>query len=96
MLEVLRITIVEVHHGEAAIGIHHHGTMIMTMIPAIGGATTAYAASPTIRLYLDKPRTRNTPVVHVWAAGAAVDNHGAGNATISQWWNQEKPKLAFE
>ena len=70
--------------------------MIMTMIPAIGGATTAYAASPTIRLYLDKPSTWNTPVVHVWAAGAAVDNHGAGNATISQWGNQEKPKLAFE
>ena len=70
--------------------------MIMTMIPAIGGATTAYAASPTIRLYLDKPSTWNTPVVHVWAAGAAVDNHGAGNAIISQWGNQEKPKLAFE
>lgn len=70
--------------------------MIMTMIPAIGGATTAYAASPTIRLYLDKPSTWNTPVVHVWAAGAAVDNHGAGNATISQWGNQEKPKFAFE
>lgn len=70
--------------------------MIMTMIPAIGGATTAYAASPTIRLYLDKPSTWNTPVVHVWAAGAAVDNYGAGNATISQWGNQEKPKLAFE
>ena len=70
--------------------------MIMTMIPAIGGATTAYAASPTIRLYLDKPSTWNTPVVHVWAAGAAVDNHDAGNATISQWGNQEKPKLAFE
>ena len=29
--------------------------MIVTMVPAIGGATTAYAASPTIRLYLDKP-----------------------------------------
>lgn len=70
--------------------------MIMTMVPAIGGATTAYAASPTIRLYLDKPSTWNTPVVHVWAAGAAVDNHDAGNATISQWGNQEKPKLAFE
>lgn len=70
--------------------------MIMTMIPAIGDATTAYAASPTIRLYLDKPSTWNTQVVHVWAAGAAVDNHGAGNATISQWGNQEKPKLAYE
>ena len=42
--------------------------MIMTMAPAIGGATTAYAASPTIRLYLDKPSTWNTPVVNVWAA----------------------------
>ena len=70
--------------------------MIMTMIPAIGGATTAYAASPTIRLYLDKPSTWISPVVHVWAAGAAVDNHGAGIATISQWGNQEKPKLAYE
>ena len=70
--------------------------MIMTMIPAIGGATTAYAASPTIRLYLDKPSTWNTPVVNVWAAGATVNNHDAGNATISQWGNQEKPKLAFE
>ena len=70
--------------------------MIMTMIPAIGGATTAYAASPTIRLYLDKPSTWNTPVVNVWAPGATVDNHGAGNATITQWSNQEKPKLAYE
>lgn len=70
--------------------------MIMTMVPVIGGATTAYAASPTIRLYLDKPSTWNTPVVHVWAAGAAVDNHDAGNATISQWGNQEKPKLAYD
>lgn len=70
--------------------------MIMTIVPAIGGATTAYAASPTIRLYLDKPSTWNTPVVHVWAAGATVNNHDAGNATISQWGNQEKPKLAYE
>ena len=70
--------------------------MIVTMVPAIGGATTAYAASPTIRLYLDKPSTWNTPVVNVWAAGATVDNHDAGNATISQWGNQEKPKLAYE
>lgn len=70
--------------------------MIMTMVPAIGDATTAYAASPTIRLYLDKPSTWNTPVVNVWAAGATVDNHDAGNATISQWGNQEKPKLAYE
>lgn len=70
--------------------------MIMTMIPSIGGATTAYAASPTIRLYLDKPSTWNTPVVHVWDAGATVNNHDAGKATISQWGKQEKPKLAYE
>ena len=70
--------------------------MIVTMVPAIGGATTAYAASPTIRLYLDKPSTWNTPVVNVWATGATVDNHDAGNATITQWGNQEKPKLAYE
>ena len=47
-------------------------------------------------MYLDKPSTWNTPVVHVWAAGATVNNHDAGNATISQWGNQEKPKLAYE
>ena len=72
--------------------------MIMTMIPSIGGMATAYAdgAIPTIRLYLDKPSTWNTPVVNVWAAGATVDNHDAGNATISQWGDQEKPKLAYE
>lgn len=70
--------------------------MIVTMVPAIGGATTAYAASPTIRLYLDKPSTQNTPVVNVWASGATVNNHDAGNATISQWGDQEKPKLAYE
>lgn len=69
--------------------------MIVTMVPAIGGATTAYAASPTIRLYLDKPSTWNTPVVNVWASGATVNNHDAGNATISQG-DQEKPKLAYE
>ena len=70
--------------------------MIVTMVPAIGGATTAYAASPTIRLYLDKPSTWSNPVVNVWAPGATVDNHDAGNATISQWGDQEKPKLAYE
>lgn len=70
--------------------------MIVTMVPAIGGVTTAYAASPTIRLYLDKPSTWNTPVVNVWATGATVDNNGAGNAAISQWGGQEKPKLAYE
>lgn len=70
--------------------------MIVTMVPAIGGATTAYAASPTIRLYLDKPSTWNSPVVNVWASGATVNNHDAGNATISQWGDQEKPKLAYE
>ena len=72
--------------------------MIMTMIPSIGGMATAYAdgTSPTIRLYLDKPSTWKTPVVNVWAAGATVDNHGAGNATISQWGDQEKPKLAYD
>ena len=72
--------------------------MIVTMVPAIGGATTAYAASPTIRLYLDKPSTWNTPVVNVWAPGATVVNHGAGNANISQWGDggKEKPKLAYE
>ena len=60
------------------------------------GATTAYAASPTIRLYLEKPSTWNTPVVNVWAPGATVNNHGAGNAAISQWGDQEKPKLAYD
>ena len=70
--------------------------MIMTMVPAIGGATTAYAASPTIRLYLDKPSPWNTPVFNIWPDGANVNNNGAGNATISQWGNQEKPKLARE
>ena len=72
--------------------------MIVTMVPAIGGATTAYAASPTIRLYLDKPSTWSNPVVNVWAPGATVDNHGAGNANISQWGDggKEKPKLAYE
>lgn len=72
--------------------------MIVTMVPAIGGATTAYAASPTIRLYLDKPSTWNTPVVNVWASGATVNNHDAGNANISQWGDggKEKPKLAYE
>lgn len=72
--------------------------MIMTMIPSIGGMATAYAdgAIPTIRLYLDKPSTWNTPVVNVWAAGATVNNHDAGNAAISQWGGQEKPKLAYD
>ena len=70
--------------------------MIMTMIPSIGGMATAYAdgAIPTIRLYLDKPSTWNTPVFNIWPDGANVNNNGAGNATISQWGDQEKPKLA--
>lgn len=72
--------------------------MIMTMIPSIGGMATAYAdgAIPTIRLYLDKPSTWNTPVFNIWPDGANVNNNGAGNATISQWGGQEKPKLACD
>lgn len=72
--------------------------MIMTMIPSIGGMATAYAdgAIPTIRLYLDKPSTWNTPVFNIWPDGANVNNNGAGNATISQWGGKEKPKLAYE
>ena len=72
--------------------------MIMTMIPSIGGMATAYAdgTSPTIRLYLDKPSTWSIPVIHVWDTGATVNNHDAGNATISQWGNQEKPMLALD
>ena len=56
--------------------------MIMTMIPSIGGMATAYAdgAIPTIRLYLDKPSTWNTPVFNIWPDGANVNNNGAGNA----------------
>ena len=71
--------------------------MIMTMIPSIGGMATAYAdgAIPTIRLYLDKPSTWSTPVIHVWDASATVNNYEAGSATISQW-KQEKPKLAYD
>ena len=57
------------------------------------GATTAYAASPTIRLYLEKPSTWNTPVVNVWAPGATVNNHGAGNAAISQWGIRKNQSL---
>lgn len=72
--------------------------MIMTMIPSIGGMATAYAdgAIPTIRLYLDKPSTWNTPVFNIWPDGANVNNNGAGNATISQCGGQEKPKLACD
>lgn len=68
--------------------------MIMTMIPSIGGMATAYAdgASPTIRLYLDKPSTWNTPVVHVWDDKASVNNHEAGSATIKQWGGTGKTK----
>ena len=42
--------------------------------------------------------TWSNPVVNVWAAGATVDNHDAGNANISQWGDggKEKPKLAYE
>ncbi|WP_443598429.1 starch-binding protein, partial [Agathobacter sp.] len=47
-------------------------------------------------MYLDKPSTWNTPVVHVWDDSATVNNQGAGKATITQWGNQEKPKLAFD
>ena len=41
--------------------------MIVTMVPAIGGATTAYAASPTIRLYLDKPSTWSNPNMYAFS-----------------------------
>lgn len=71
--------------------------MIMTMIPSIGGMATAYAdgAIPTIRLYLDKPSTWNTPVFNIWPDGANVNNNGAGNATISQWGGSGKTKACI-
>lgn len=69
--------------------------MILTMAPSLpGGKMTAHAAAPTIRLYFEKPDDWVTPVVHVWDSNATVTNNGAGNGTIAQWGNQEKPKMA--
>lgn len=70
--------------------------MLFTMVSGLpGGQLTAQAATPTIRLYLEKPDDWTTPVINMFDSGATVNNNGAGNATIVAW-SQEKPKLALD
>lgn len=70
--------------------------MLFTMVSGLpGGQLTAQAATPTIRLYLEKPDDWTTPVINMFDSGATVNNNGAGNATIAAW-SQEKPKLALD
>lgn len=71
--------------------------MLFTMVSGLpGGQLTAQAATPTIRLYLEKPSEWTDPVFHVWDDNATVNNDGAGNSVIVQWGNQSKPKMALD
>lgn len=71
--------------------------MLFTMVSSLpGGQMTAQAATPTVRLYLEKPDNWTTPVINMFDSSATVNNDGQGNGTIVQWGNQEKPKLALD
>lgn len=73
--------------------------MLLTMVSGLlpNGAVEAEASTPpTIRLYLEKPDGWTTPVINMFDSSATVTNNGQGNAAISAWGNQEKPKLAVD
>ena len=52
------------------------------------------AAAHKVIIYFEKPENWKTPVIHLWGGDFVLDNHGAGDAPIAAWGNQNKPKLA--
>ena len=52
------------------------------------------AAAHKVIIYFEKPENWETPVIHLWGGDFVLDNHGAGDAPIAAWGNQNKPKLA--
>lgn len=52
------------------------------------------AAAHKVIIYFEKPENWKTPVIHLWGGDFVLDNHGAGDAPIAVWGNQNKPKLA--
>ena len=52
------------------------------------------AAAHKVIIYFEKPEDWTTPVINLWDGDFVLDNHGAGDAPIAAWGNQDKPKLA--
>ena len=52
------------------------------------------AAAHKVIIYFEKPEKWKTPVINLWGGDFVLDNHGAGDASIATWGNQDKPKLA--
>ena len=52
------------------------------------------AAAHKVIIYFEKPENWKTPVINLWGGDFVLDNHGAGDASIVTWGNQDKPKLA--
>ena len=52
------------------------------------------AAAHKVIIYFEKPENWKTPVINLWGGDFVLDNHGAGDASIATWGNQDKPKLA--
>ena len=52
------------------------------------------AATHKVIIYFEKPEDWTTPVINLWGGDFVLDNHGAGDASIAAWGNQDKPKLA--
>ena len=52
------------------------------------------AAAHKVIIYFEKPEDWTTPVINLWGGDFVLDNHGAGDAPIAAWGNQDKPKLA--
>lgn len=52
------------------------------------------AAAHKVIIYFEKPENWKTPVINLWGGDFVLDNHGAGDASIAAWGNQNRPKLA--
>lgn len=52
------------------------------------------AVAHKVIIYFEKPENWKTPVINLWGGDFVLDNHGAGDAPIATWGNQDKPKLA--
>lgn len=52
------------------------------------------AATHKVIIYFEKPEDWTTPVINLWGGDFVLNNHGAGDASIAAWGNQDKPKLA--
>ncbi len=66
--------------------------MIIGLAPA-DFSLVAEAAAPTVKLFLEKPESWTTPVIHVWDEGAVITG---GEQVEIPAWGQEKTSLNMD